>query len=389
MVPAVRQAGIDSITLDGYGLRRRATPVSDVLLAAAERALPIAVFLIMIAVVAELSDRAGVFTQVARWVALAGRGRLWALWLLFTVAAALCTILLSLDTTAVLLTPVALALARQIKAPPRLFALTTLWVANVGSLLLPVSNLSNLLAMDRFAAFGLRTADYIRLAAAPAVASLVTALAIIAVLHRRQLASRYGPVAPAPRQDAALLWVSMAVCALIGPAFAFGLPPWAVATVAAAVLLTARVLRSRLLLRGVPVPWVAVLTFTALTAAVAAAHAAGYLDWLTSWAGTGTDAGGLLRSAGVAAATANVIDNLPAYLALEPGAGGASSLMATLIGTNAGPLITPWASIATILWLQRCRAAGVTWSWPRLGALGALCAAASVTAGTLALAAAG
>lgn len=361
----------------------------DVVLTAGQRAIPIAVFLIMITVVAELSDRAGVFTQVARWVALAGRGRLWALWLLFTLCAALCTILLSLDTTAVLLTPVALALARQIGAPPRLFALTTLWVANVGSLLLPVSNLSNLLAMDRFAAFGLRTADYIRLAAAPAGACLGTALVIVAVLHRRELASRYGPVPAAPRQDGVLLWVSMAVCALIGPAFAAGLPPWAVATVAAALLLAARGVRSRRLLSGVSIPWVAAIAFTALTALVATAHAAGYLDWLTACVGAGTSAGDLLRSAGTAAVTANAIDNLPAYLALEPGAGGPHQLMAILVGTNAGPLVTPWASIATILWLQRCRAAGVTWPWPRLGALGALCAAASVTAGTLALAAAG
>lgn len=361
----------------------------DVILTAAQRAIPIAVFLIMITVVAELSDRAGVFTQVATWVARVGRGRLWALWLLFTLGAVLCTILLSLDTTAVLLTPVALTLARQIGASPRLFALTTLWVANVGSLLLPVSNLSNLLAMDRFAAFGLRTADYIRLAAAPAAACLGVALVIIALLHRRDLASRYRPVAAARPQDAVLLGVSMAVCALIGPAFALGLSPWAVATVAATALLTARWMRTHALLAGVKVPWVAAIAFTALTAAVTAAHAAGYLEWLTAWVGAGASPGDLLRSAATAAVTANAIDNLPAYLALEPSAGGAHQLMAVLVGTNAGPLVTPWASIATILWLQRCRAAGVTFPWRRLGSLGALCAAASVTAGTLALAVAG
>lgn len=361
----------------------------DVVLTAGQRAVPIAVFLVMITVVAELSDRAGVFTQVAHWVALAGRGRLWALWLLFTVAAALCTILLSLDTTAVLLTPVALALARQLGAPPRLFALTTLWVANVGSLLLPVSNLSNLLAMDRFAGFGMRTGDYIRLAAAPAAACLGTALAILAVLHRRELASRYRPVAAAPRQDEVLFWLAMAVCALIGPAFALGLPPWAVATVAAAVLFLARWVRTHALLVDVQIPWVAAIGFTVLTAVVAAAHAAGFLEWLTAWVGTGTSPADLLRSAGTAAVWANAIDNLPAYLALEPGADSARHLMAILVGTNAGPLVTPWASIATILWLQRCRSAGVSWSWRRLGALGALCATASVTSGALALAAAG
>ena len=55
------------------------------------------------------------------------------------------------------------------------------------------------------------------------------------------------------------------------------------------------------------------------------------------------------------------MNNLPAYLAGEsvlphrrrdPAAG-------PLIGTNIGPLAAPWASLATLLWFERCRAAGV------------------------------
>lgn len=46
--------------------------------------------------------------------------------------------------------------------------------------------------------------------------------------------------------------------------------------------------------------------------------------------------------------------------ALEPTAGGSPvRLLAILIGANLGPLITPWASLATLLWLERCRARGV------------------------------
>lgn len=46
---------------------------------------------------------------------------MWLLWLLFSGFAVTCTIFLSLDTTAVLLTPVALAVANQIGVPPRPF----------------------------------------------------------------------------------------------------------------------------------------------------------------------------------------------------------------------------------------------------------------------------
>lgn len=114
------------------------------------RVAPIVVFLLAVTVVAELSDRAGVFDVAGHWIARRGHHRIWLSWLLFAGFAVTCTVFLSLDTTAVLLTPVGLAIAGQIGARPRPFALTTLWIANNGSLLLPVSNLTNLLALGRF-----------------------------------------------------------------------------------------------------------------------------------------------------------------------------------------------------------------------------------------------
>jgi arsenical pump membrane protein len=66
----------------------------------------------------------------------------------------------------------------------------------------------------------------------------------------------------------------------------------------------------------------------------------------------------------VSAVGANLADNLPGYLAMEPVADGSPLRMAALvIGVNTGPLITPWASLATLLWADRCRAAGVPVGW--------------------------
>jgi len=58
------------------------------------------------------------------------------------------TIALSLDTTAVPLTQVALSLARQLGLPPLGFAKTTVCLANTAGMLPPVSNPTNLLAQD-------------------------------------------------------------------------------------------------------------------------------------------------------------------------------------------------------------------------------------------------
>ena len=45
--------------------------------------------------------------------------------------------------------------------------------------------------------------------------------------------------------------------------------------------------------------------------------------------------------------------------------------------------MTPWASLATLLWLQRCRAEGVRIPLMKLAGWGALCATLCVTAATL------
>ncbi|MHC3430380.1 SLC13 family permease, partial [Streptomyces sp. DT18] len=39
--------------------------------------------------------------------------------------------------------------------------------------------------------------------------------------------------------------------------------------------------------------------------------------------------------------------------------GNLDQLLADLIVPNVGPLVTPWASLATLLWFARCRTAGV------------------------------
>jgi arsenical pump membrane protein len=70
------------------------------------------------------------------------------------------------------------------------------------------------------------------------------------------------------------------------------------------------------------------------------------------------------------------------------GRGGAvapGDLPALLLGTNIGPLVTPWASVATVLWAGRCRAAGVPIRWGRFVAGGAVTATLALAAAVAAL----
>jgi arsenical pump membrane protein len=60
----------------------------------------------------------------------------------------------------------------------------------------------------------------------------------------------------------------------------------------------------------------------------------------------------LLAVAGVAALLANLVNNLPATLALVPvaAAGGVPTVLAVLIGVNLGPNLTYAGSLANLLW---------------------------------------
>lgn len=158
------------------------------------------------------------------------------------------------------------------------------------------------------------------------------------------------------------------------------------AAAAALVLTVATAWRAPHHLKHLNLPWLMAPAFAALTIVVAAAHDAGLLNPLLNLAGTGTTTPDLLRVAGTSALTSNAVNNLPAYLALEPAAADDRlRLMAVLIGTNAGPLVTPWASLATLLWLQRCRAAGVRWRLWRLALGGLVCGSLAVLGSTLAV----
>ncbi|HEX4722901.1 MAG TPA: SLC13 family permease, partial [Pseudonocardiaceae bacterium] len=133
-------------------------------LAEAVRLAPVVGFLAAVLVLAQMCADEGLFQAAGALMARAGVGRPRRLLLVVFVIAATTTAILSLDATVVLLTPVVFATAAQVgaRAKPHVYACTHL--ANTGSLLLPVSNLTNLLA---FAAAGISFTRFTGLMALP------------------------------------------------------------------------------------------------------------------------------------------------------------------------------------------------------------------------------
>ncbi|QIZ98451.1 SLC13 family permease [Leifsonia sp. PS1209] len=348
-----------------------------------DRVWPILLFVVAVTVVTELAAEAGLFTAIAQQTARWGRGRAWVLWLLVAAVAALSTIFLSLDTTAVLLTPVVIVLARHAGLDPLPFALTTVWLANTGSLLLPVSNLTNLLAQHAMG--DPSPLQFAALTAAPAIVAIIVPVVAIFLIYRRRLLTRYETGGIDGIEDPVLFWWSAAVVVALVPLLVSGIPVWMPATGAAVVLGVVFLVRRRSVLRFGLVPWQLVVLASGLFLFIEALHSVGLGELLAVVSGTGDSPLALLRLSLTGMVGANAIDNLPAYLALEPVAGSPARLVALLIGVNAGPLITPWASLATLLWHQRLTSLDVEIRWSRYILLGAIVAPLTVILATLAL----
>uniref|UniRef100_A0A942YDT7 Arsenic transporter n=1 Tax=Neobacillus citreus TaxID=2833578 RepID=A0A942YDT7_9BACI len=350
----------------------------------AARVLPVLAFVLGLTVVAELAADAGVFDRLADLAARVGGGRTLGLWAAVVVLAVACTVFLSIDTTAVLLTPIVITLARRVGLPAMPFALTTVWLANTASLLLPVSNLTNLLAVDRIGLDG--PIPFAGLMVWAALAGVVVPCGVLLVVFRGRLFGRYTPVPARPPADPVFFWAAAAVLVALVVALTAGAPVWVAALLAAAVLVVVAAFRAPSELRPARVPWSTLLFASGLFVVVETLHTTGITDPVVRALEGGTGTGPLLLLGGAGAVAANAIDNLPAYLVLEPAAGHeALRYAALLVGVNAGCLVTPWASLATLLWHARLRAEGVELSWGRYVALGCVVAPLTVVAGVLAL----
>ncbi|MGP4025023.1 SLC13 family permease [Actinomadura sp. 3N407] len=326
-----------------------------------ERIAPLLLFLFSVIILAELTKEAGVFDAIAQRMARAGRGNYVALFLLCVAFASVTTIFLNLDTTAVLLTPVMLALAARARIATLPLAMTTVWLANTASLLLPVSNLTNLLAADRVA---LGTRAFAARMWAPQLAALAVTMALLWVFYwRRRMrgADAYDPPTPAPVRDRVLFSATGLACLMfIGAILAgvhTGIQLGIAATAAAAVAVAAFAVRDRSALRPTLIPWQLMVFVTGLFLVVPALERFGLDDAMRAVIGGDDGVAGAFRAAFAGAGLSNLLNNLPAYVAGESAvpASNRDQLLSLLIGTNVGPVITPWGSLATLLWFEWCR----------------------------------
>ena len=167
--------------------------------------------------------------------------------------------------------------------------------------------------------------------------------------------------------------------------FLIGIDPAWPAVIGALTMVAVERVRPLDVLRAVDVPLLVFVLGLAIIVRAVGAHGVG--DVVADVLPTGDNLLALIGVTLVAAVLANLLNNVPAVLLLLPAAatGGTATVLAVLIGVNAGPNLTPTGSLATLLWRRVLRDREAE---PPLGEflrLGALTVPPALVLGTVAL----
>jgi len=343
--------------------------------------------LVAIMVISALLEQAGFF----RWAALhmarhaggSGRELFVAVILLATAVSAFFTN----DATVLIVTPIVLEMVEALGFGHRAFlpfAMACGFMADAMSIPLAVSNLTNMI-VARY--FDLSFARFALVMLLPSLACLGVTTAVLLWYYRRDIPRRVdssGLAAPAGAiRDPFLFRVGVAVVCGMILAFLFNrtlihVPTSVIMSAGALVLLLAahrnRVVEPWRAIRQAP--WHVVAFAVGMYLVVFALGKAGLTDLVVDLLQR-FEAGGMgltiLGTGVVVALLSAAMNNLPGVLigtlavaaAGTAGAIGEGMVMATVIGADIGPKLTPIGSLATLMWLHIIEGRGLAVPWGR------------------------
>jgi arsenical pump membrane protein len=359
-------------------------------------------FLAALLVLADGCRRAGVFDALGALMAFGSRRRPRRLLGMVFAVAAVTTAVLSLDATIVLLTPIVFATAARLRASPRPHVYACTHLANSASLLLPVSNLTNLLA---FTACGVSFTRFAALMALPWLVAIAVEWAVLSRVFADDL-RQPTPLPPSgngngngdgdregdgasehrPRLPAFALAVVGLTLLGFGVSSIVGVAPVWFATAGAVALTLRRPPDSVRDLVSAAEPTFLIFVL-ALGVVVTAAGNHGLSSVVDSLIPSGSSLPALLAVAAVSAVLANLVNNLPATLIIVAvvSRSAPGGVLAMLIGVNVGPNLTYVGSLATLLWRRIVHAHDEDVDTREFLKLGALTVPVTLVAATVAL----